>query len=64
MIDLSKFTSNSEILGWVQVTPNITLKNVTTPNNLLLNSHFENPIIGLHVLYGLNMHTNFHANRM
>ena len=38
------------------------LVNVTPTNNLLLNSYFENPTIGLHVLYVINMHTNFHAN--
>ena len=46
----------------VQVTPDITLKNVTPPDNLLLNAYFENPTIGLHDLYVLNMHANFHAN--
>ena len=51
-------------MGWVQVTPGITLSNVTPSNNLLLNSYFENLTIELHVLYVLNMHTNFHANRM
>ena len=50
--------------GWVQVTPDITLSNVTPLNNLLLNSYFENPTVVLYVLYGLNMHANFHANRM
>ena len=39
-------------------------KNVTLTNNLLLNSYFENPTIGLYVLYILNIHVNFHANRV
>ena len=51
-------------IGWVQVTLGVTLSNITLPNNLLLNSYFENPIVELHVLYVLSMHTNFHANRM
>ena len=51
-------------VGWVQGTPGVTLSNVTPPNNLLLNSYFENPTVELYVLYVLNMHTNFHANRM
>ena len=51
-------------MGWVQITFGITLSNVTPPNNLLLNSYFENPTIELHILYVLNMYTNFHANRM
>ena len=47
---------------WVQVTLGVTLNNITSLNNLLLNSYFENPIIGLHVFYVLNMHANFHFN--
>ena len=49
---------------WVQVTPSITLSNVTPPNNLLKNSYFENSTVKLHVLYVLNIHTNFHVNWM
>ena len=51
-------------MGWVQVTPSITLSNVTPFNNLLLNSYFENTTVELHVLYILNMHANFHVNWM
>ena len=51
-------------MGWVQIIFGITLSNVTPTNNLLLNSYFENPTIELHILYVLNMYTNFHANRM
>ena len=51
-------------MTWVQVTLGVTLNNVTSLNNLLLNSYFENPSIGLHALYVLNMHTNFHTNQM
>ena len=51
-------------MGWVQITFGITLSNVTPPNNLLLNSYFENSTIELHILYVLTMYTNFHANRM
>ena len=40
----------------------VTLSNVTLPNNLLLNSYFENPTVGLHVLYVLNIRANFHVN--
>ena len=42
----------------------VTLSNVTSPNNLLMNLYFENFTIGLHVLYVLNMHINFHINQM
>ena len=51
-------------MGWVQVTPGITLSNVTSSNNLLINLYFVNSTFGLHVLYVLNMHANFHTNRM
>ena len=50
--------------GWIQVTLDITLKNVTLTGNLLLNSYFENLTIGSHFLYGLNMQANFHVNRI
>ena len=40
------------------------LLNVTPTNNLLLNSYFEKPTVGSHVLYVLKIHANFHANRM
>ena len=51
-------------MGWVQVTSNITLSNVTILDNLLMNLYFENSTIKLHVLYVLNVHTKFHTNRM
>ena len=50
-------------MGWVQVRLGITLNNVTSPNNLLLNSYSESPTVKLH-LHVLNMHVNFHTNRM
>ena len=50
--------------GWIQVTPDIILSNVTISNNLLMNLYFENSTIKLHVLYVLNVHTKFHTNRM
>ena len=37
--------------------------NITLLNNLLLNSYFENPTVGFHAIYVLNMHANFHVNR-
>ena len=77
---LTKFKDDQRVMGWWcnrvtlvrvtpditlnNVTPSVTLSNVTPPNNLLLNSYFENPTIELHILYVLNMYTNFHANRM
>ena len=55
---------NEYILGCVQVTPGITISNITPSDNLLLNSYFENPTVKLHILYVFNMHTNLHANLM
>ena len=49
-------------MGWVQVTPSVTLSNITPTNNLLFNLYFENPTVELHVLYVLNIHAKFHAN--
>ena len=51
-------------MSWVQVTPGVTLNNITPSNNLLMNLYFENSTVGLHVLYDLNMHANFHTNRI
>ena len=51
-------------MSWIQVTPGVTLSNVTPPNNLLMNLYFENSTVGLHVLFVLNMHVDFHTNEM
>ena len=51
-------------MGWVQIITGVTLNNFTPSNNLLLNSYFENPTVGLHVPHDLNMHANFHVNQM
>ena len=51
-------------MGWVQVTPGVTLSNVISSNNLLWNLYFENLIIELHVLYVLSIHANFYINWM
>ena len=51
-------------MGWVQVTLGVTLNKVTSPNNLLLNSYFENLTVGLYILYVFNMHANFYTNQM
>ena len=51
-------------MGWVQVILGVTLSNVILSNNLLLNSYFDNLTVGLHVLYVLNSHVNFHVNWM
>ena len=52
------------IWSWVQVTPGVTLSNITLLNNLLLNSYFKKPTIGLHILYVFNMHAYFHTKRI
>ena len=46
-------------MGWVQVTPGVTLSNVTLLNNLLLNSYFENSTVELYVLYVFIVNANF-----
>ena len=46
------------IYSWVQVTPGVTLSNITLSNNLLCNSYFENLIVELHILYVFNIHVN------
>ena len=48
--------------GWVQLTPGVTLSNVTPLNNLLQNSYFENFTVELHVVYVFNILANFHVN--
>ena len=53
---------NNFKIGWVQVSPYVTLSNITPHNNLLYNSYYENLTIELHVLYVLNIHANFHVN--
>ena len=42
----------------------VILSNITSLDKLLLNSCFRNLTFKLHVLYILNMHANFHANRI
>ena len=37
-------------MSYVQVIPDVILSNVTSSNNLFLNSYFENLTIGLHAL--------------
>ena len=51
-------------MDWVQVTSDIILSNIKSPNNLLINLYFENSTIRLHDLYVLNIHANFHTNRI
>ena len=51
-------------MNWIQVTHSITLSNITSPSNFLMNLYFENFTVGLHVLYVLNIHANFHTNWM
>ena len=51
-------------MSGIQVIPGITLSNVTPSNNLLMNLSFKNFIVGLDVLYVLNIHANFYTNHM
>ena len=45
-----------------QDTYSIILSCVTLPNNLFLNSYFENSTVELHIIYVFNMNTSFHVN--
>ena len=56
--------THTHIYGWIEVTLCVTIINATPPNNLLLNSYFENLIVELHVLYVLFMHANFHDGQI
>ena len=51
-------------MWWVEIIFGITQKNITPFNNLLLNSYFKNLIVGLFILYVLNIHVNFNSNKM
>ena len=51
-VGFSKFEFNNKLLGGV------TLSNVTPPNNLLLNSYFENLTVEFHYLYVFHIHVN------
>ena len=51
-------------LALLMIISDITLSNVTSSNDLLLNSYFKNFTVGLHILYVLNIHANFHVNWM
>ena len=60
-VRFSKYEFNNKLLDGVtllRVTPGVTLNNVTPPNNLLLNTYFENTTVGSQILYVLNMHAN------
>jgi hypothetical protein len=43
------------IQGWVQVTANVTVVNVTSLNNFLLDEFFDKSIVRLHYLFILSM---------
>ena len=49
---------------WMLIKVNYKLMRVTTPNSFFLNSYFENLTVGLHDLYVLNVHANFHSNQV
>ena len=52
-------------MGWVQVTPNVTLNYITLHLIIfLLDWYFKNLTIELHVKYVFNMHTKLCANHM
>ena len=51
------------IYSWVQVTPGITLSNITPLNKLLLDANFDKSTIGLHYIHIISMLTKFHGDQ-
>ena len=41
--------------SWVQVTPDVTLSDITQLNNLLLDANFDKSTVGLHYIHILSM---------
>ena len=50
-------------MGWVKVTPSVTLNNITPLNIFKLNVNFDKFTVRLHCLYILSMLTNFKDNQ-
>ena len=51
-------------MGQDQVTPGVTLSNVTPLDIFSLDSYFTKPTVGLINLYVFIMHAKFHVNQM
>ena len=51
-------------MSWVQVTPSVTLSNITPLNIFKLNVNFNKFTVRLHCLYILSMFTNFKDNQI
>ena len=50
------------IYSWIQVTPSVTLSDITSLNNLLLDTNFDKSTTGLHYIHILFMLAKFHGN--
>ena len=51
------------IYSWVQITPGVTLSDITQLNNLLLDANFDKSTIGLHYIHILSMLAKFHGDQ-
>ena len=50
-------------MSWVQVTPGVTLSDITKLNNLLLDANFDKSTIGLYYIHILSMLAKFHGDQ-
>ena len=50
------------IYSWIQVTPSVTLSDITSLNNLLLDTNFDKSTVTLHYIHILFMLAKFHGN--
>ena len=49
-------------MSWVQVTPGVTLSDITKLNNLLLDANFDKSTAGLYYIHILSMLAKFHGD--
>ena len=50
------------IYSWIQVTPSVTLSDIISLNNLLLDTNFDKSTVTLHYIHILFMLAKFHGN--
>ena len=50
------------IYSWIQVTPSVTLSDITSLNNLLLDTNFDKSTVMLHYIHILFMLSKFYGN--
>ena len=57
-----KITMLLYIYSWIQVTPSVTLSDIISLNNLLLDTNFDKSTVTLHYIHILFMLAKFHGN--